>query len=212
MDSWPTISDITSILSDLGIDIAPWTASDNAKLKVEIYKAQREFERLTRRKYEDATITEKLDGSGRETIILRYFPINSVTSISIIDIVNYQEVLTVSEYRVDNETGVVTLVSTQPQIISVFPLGNQNIEVVYNYGYTTIPDDIKDAIIYMTVIQVIYRCPAEWEKLGLRSLRIAQYSESYGGDGASGIFGAQKQEWTNKIKQTIANYKRTLVI
>lgn len=213
---WIDHADVVSELEDLGIDTTPWTAGSYEKMDKEILKAQREFERLTRRKFEQDTLTEKQSGSGSPILVLRYFPIVSITTIIIENVPGYPYALTVSEYRIDNDIGSVHLVSTYPLLISYFPRGNLNIEATYVYGYQVadIPDDIKDTILYITLIGIIMRTPGDWEKLGLKSLRIAQYAEAYGGakGKASGIYAPQKEYWAEKIGSTIARYKRIPVV
>jgi len=203
-------------LEDLGLDTTAWTDNNYAKLDAEILKQQRVFERLTRRKFEQATIVEKLNGTGKESIVLRYFPIISISSIIIEDVPGYPYLLTLSEFRVDKETGIVVLVSTYPKLTSYFIKGKQNVTATYVYGYATgtIPEDIQDTILYMTLIGVIMRTPGDWEKLGLKSIRIAQYAESFGSSKSKsgGIYAPQKDYWADTIKSTIARYKRMPVL
>jgi len=216
MQVWISQPDVVKELEDLGIDTAQWTSDSYAKLNAEILKQQRMFERLTRRKYERATITEKLNGSGKDTIILRYFPVVSIGSIVIEDVPGYPYTLLLTEYRLDEETGVLSLIRTYPLMIANFAQGKLNIVATYTFGYLVadIPEDIQDALLYMTLIGVIMRTPGDWEKLGLKSIRIAQYAESYGaGKGmASGIFAPQKDYWAQTIDSTIARYKRMPVV
>jgi len=222
MQIWIDHVDVVSELEDLGIDTAPWIDNSYAKMDKEVLKAQREFERLTRRKFEQDTITEKMNGSGKESLVLRYFPVVSIASIKITDVPGWPYTLTLAQYRVDVETGVVVLVKTEPLLVARFSPGNLNVEATYTYGYLVadIPQDIKDCIIYMSLIGIIMRTPADWEKLGLKGVRIAQYAEQYGYVSGtkgktsivSGIYGPQKQVWQEKIESTIARYKRIPVV
>jgi len=221
MEIWVDQADIIEELQDLGITTTAWELDSYAKLNKVILKSQREFERLTRRKFEKADLTEKINGTGKSGIVLRYYPINSIDSIVMEDIPGYQQALTMSEYRFEEETGRVELVATQPILIAVFPEGNLNIVATYNYGYEVadIPEDIKDAISVAVQFEVISRTPEDWEKKGLKGLRIGQYQEQYGSVAsasnnplAAGIFGPQKTKWMEEFNNVVASYKRTLVV
>lgn len=220
MNVWVDQEEVIELLTDLGIDTSSWEASSYEKLNREILRAQRAFERLTRRKFEQTTVTERLDGTGKETIILTNFPVTELVSVTVENLPGYPYTLTLSEYRLEEETGILHLVSTQPFQISIFPLGLLSITATYKYGYlvageiNNIPEDIQDCILYMVAIKVIMRTPADWEKLGLKAIRIAQYSESYGkvAEKESGIFGPQKEEWTRTINETIRRYKRIPIV
>ena len=218
MDVWVDQAEIISELSDLGIDTTPWSTNSYEKLNKEILKAQREFERLTRRKFQKDTLVEKIDGMGTAWIILRYFPVIGNVVVTITDIPQYQQTLQLAEYRLERETGRLTLVSTRPFLIATFPRGNLNIEATYEYGYEVvdIPEDIKDTISDITMMSVIFRTPADWEKSGLKSIRIAQYAESYNtpgsGKASGGIYAAQKTNWVNLINETISRYKRIPIV
>jgi len=214
MNVWITQQDVIDELKDLGIDTEEWKQGSYSKLNKVILRAQRDFERLTRRKFEKVTITEKISGSGKPTIVLRYFPIVSITSIIVTDVPSYQQDVTVTEYRVDEETGVIHLVSTLPVSMAYFPEGHLNIEVIYMYGYelADIPDDIKDCILKMVLIRIIMRSPAEWESEGLKSIKISQYAEAYNVNKTSGgLFSTQREQWQNDINDIIMRFKRTLI-
>lgn len=214
MQIWVQQSDIISELEDLGIDTTPWSASGYAKLNIEILRAQREFELKTRRKFERATITEKANGNNRPEIVLAQIPIVSVNSLTILEGLEYPFPIPVGSYKVDNETGIIHLYSALPYIANYFPSGEMNIEANYTHGYLVtptneIPDDIKDAIAKMVIMNVLSRTPADWEKTGLRGIRIANYQESYGG---GGLYGNWKKEQKSVVDVVISRYKRLLIL
>lgn len=104
--------------------------------------------------FEEATWTEYLDGDGGETIKLREWPVSSITS------VKFRESATAfgtaeasSSYYVDPSTDNRGLVFRAGGLGSweveartaCWPKGRRNIEVVYTGGYSTVPDDLKNA-------------------------------------------------------------------
>lgn len=96
------------------------------------------IERYTGRKFEQATATEYFDGGTKE-LFLGSFPIISVTSVK--QNVGTQntpvwQTISAEEYVKYFPTGVILHTS-------VFPSGDQNIEVVYVAGYAVLPEDIK---------------------------------------------------------------------
>jgi hypothetical protein len=215
MNVWVTQADIIEELTDLGIDTTDWEAGSYAKLNKEILRTQRRFESLTKRKYEKDDHTELLNGSGKDLLVLSYYPINSIDYIKIKDKYGGITPLTAAEYRVDESTGRVKLISVEPfkfDAEMVFPEDYLNLEAKYNYGYEVadIPEDIKDAIKYMTMINVITRTPADFQKQGLKSLRIAHYQEAYASP-SQGIYKVQLDTWGDYIREVINRYRRTPV-
>lgn len=94
-----------------------------------------------------STYTESYDGDGTDTIHLEHTPISSVTSVSV-DGVALQS----SEYKV-YESGFIRLVSSTGSAIdaavgsvgSTFPVGQQNVTVVYVGGYANVPGRVRFA-------------------------------------------------------------------
>lgn len=90
-------------------------------------------------------ITEYYDGSDKNKIFLRSWPIISITSISYatgdFDNPTWTPFVAASEYKRDDRKGVLNFVA--------LPQGIQNIKVVYKGGYTAanlVPDDIRIAL------------------------------------------------------------------
>jgi hypothetical protein len=116
-------------------------------------------------------------------LILRNFPVISLTSLSD----NYQSddaVLVNSDcYVVDNDSGILQLVTAYKTIsgndvISYFTKGINSIQVIYTYGYRNVPNIIKSIANLMT---------ARWLQIeeqqasadGLKSVSIGDYKESF---------------------------------
>jgi len=94
------------------------------------------------------TYTEAYDGDGTNTLILNNAPIVSVTSVSIDDVA-----LQSSDYVVYS-SGYIRLVSSNYGALdralgsgSVFPVGRQNIDVVYTANAATVPAYVQLAAI-----------------------------------------------------------------
>lgn len=208
---WVDQESIISRITEMGFETTYWASDTYAELDKVILKAQREFERRTRRSFEQADLTERVDGHGKTTIVLSQFPVNSITSIALIDLaLAYQP--TITGYRFEEATGIVHIEAIYPHAYAVFPEGIQNLEVIYNYGYVTpgsIPDDIKDAIELMTLLQVILRSPKEYEQDGIVSEKIGNFSQSFGaGAYYGGVLGDQKKDWRSTINAIISNYRK----
>lgn len=107
------------------------------------------------------SVTEILDGMGTELIVVKNTPVVALTSVSTIDDAGTTTALTAGTYRIENATGVISMIgsdlttyidaSAAPNVITspAFPRGHQNVQVVYTYGqtaYANIPDDIKYAV------------------------------------------------------------------
>lgn len=92
--------------------------------------------------FKAADYTEYIDGQSDKYIFPKNTPINSVTSIH--DDTDWvwgaNELLDASDYRIVDEKYVV-------YNSGVFSLGEQNIRIIYNGGFTTIPLDLKQACI-----------------------------------------------------------------
>jgi len=104
--------------------------------------------------------TEDYDGTGTDTIQLKQYPINSITSvcvdedrqfpsskeIQLDDIIIYSEEGKIRRspsglyVYIDDETGKIIK-------YSVFNRGKKNVRIIYNAGYSTVPYDIKHAVL-----------------------------------------------------------------
>lgn len=85
-------------------------------------------------------VVEFQDGNGHDRFILDCTPVASVESISVDPQHRFESPLQESQYRVDPETGIVTLYG-----ISV-PALKDCIRISYSAGYDPIPDDVKAAV------------------------------------------------------------------
>jgi hypothetical protein len=85
-------------------------------------------------------ITEYQDGNGHDRIVLDDKPVASIESLFVDASHVYASPLDPASYRVDGETGIVTLYGVQT------PNVKDCIRVTYTAGYETIPADIGAAV------------------------------------------------------------------
>ena len=103
--------------------------TDNGLVRDLINEASTQIETRLRRKVIGQSITETFDGNGDATFLTRYYPVISLTSISIED-ESSPDVGETDEVRVDLEKGKIYLLQT------FFSSGNpQNCEIVYTAGF-----------------------------------------------------------------------------
>lgn len=112
--------------------------------------------------FESASRTEDYDGSGDPILCLRNYPVTSVTSISLLDETGTViSTLSTSDYRIDLRSGRIHWTAATaaaawsggydspigPSYGSEpvgWPVGFQNIRVVYTGGYSTVPYDLQN--------------------------------------------------------------------
>lgn len=124
--------------------------NEDEKLQRIVDETEAEVKEFLNRDLETATYTEKYDGTGEDKITLKQFPIASITSVKIYDGLDSlnAEVWDTWVQGSDYERFVYSDEDTALYVGgTVFPKGNQNIEIVYVAGYasTAIPKDIGRA-------------------------------------------------------------------
>lgn len=121
-----------------------------------------------------ATYTEDYDGDATNTLILRKYPIISITSIhdDTARAFGADTLVPATDYVLDNEeeVGAVRLF----QNTSIFTRGIKNVRVVYVAGYATIPADAARACILL-VAWLFNRAGSE----SIVSQALGGKSESY---------------------------------
>ena len=100
--------------------------------------------KYTMRNLEETTYTKELyDGPGTNSLVLRNYPIISVTEV--LEMTDEVEVATVSERFNDADDGYFVLNDREGILYRDIPWTRRrgSIEVTYSAGYSTIPDDLK---------------------------------------------------------------------
>lgn len=92
------------------------------------------------------------NGDGSDRLLLRQYPIISITSIhdDIDRQYNASDLLSSDDYYGENDSGMIVLDG------EVFTKGKRNIKVLYQAGYKTIPEDLRGAcekLVYADLIE-----------------------------------------------------------
>jgi uncharacterized phiE125 gp8 family phage protein len=156
-----------------------------------INAASDDVEQYTQRKLKAQSHTETHHGRGSNAIMCLEFPLNSVTELRIDWEATFTDPSTLIDpdrYRIEASSGCVFLRNQS------FPKGYNNIRVIYNAGYATIPSGLEQAVLWIVAFN--HRI---WE-----TKNIARPSKSKDGESAS--FG---QAWPDHIMAALNKFKRT---
>jgi hypothetical protein len=91
------------------------------------------------RLFAEAAYSEKYDGNGKDQLRLKQYPISAVTSLAIDD--DAVDLTDADEYQLYADEGIICLP------YGIFSKGRRNVEVAYTAGYSTIPEDLEQAVI-----------------------------------------------------------------
>lgn len=183
--AWTTVADCKA---QLGIT----DSTQDAFLESLVNRSYKILETWLGRKMKAADYTEYYDGPDDEypdQILLNQFPLNSIASLHDDLDRNFGSDMLVSstDYVLYKERGIVRLFRNQ----ACFQKGIQNIKIVYNAGYTTIPGDLADACIQM-VEHMFNRARTG----GFDTASLGGKSETY-----------DKDEIPAAVKRTLRHYK-----
>lgn len=112
------------------------------------------------------SFVEKLDGHDQPWLWLTYWPVTSISSVSVNGMVT-------TDYLSDSTRGRLIRGDGKcdPRVAPVWPKGSANIIVTYTGGSNTVPDDVKIACAMMC-----QWLATQFESQGLSSERIGDYS------------------------------------
>jgi hypothetical protein len=118
------------------------TSNDNGALLTSlIAQAESVVSVFLDRSIEAADHTETFDGNGRDYLVLPHYPINSVSSVKINSTWDFANTAAVaSTYLAFRNDGILRIRGT------TFTPGVQNVQVVWNGGYVTVPKAIVEAV------------------------------------------------------------------
>jgi len=133
--------------------------------------------------------TEYYDGTGSSLMILRRRPIVSLINIHYTNVDSNLYYLTPSAIQVIADEGILKAKANfnESTYIPIFYKGSRNVVVVYTYGYSTMPDDVKEAICCLCAEQALAHVGS---KTGGGDLSGQGYSRSFGSSG----------KWTHERK------------
>jgi len=141
------------------------------------------IETYTNKIFNNQILTEIYNGNSSTTLKLDKFPVTSVTSVTVVDQSDDSStVYNGSVFYVDLVTGVIRFNqnNVDPANANVFLSGFQNITVVYVAGYTTVPEDIIQAVIQLILF---FNNNAG----GIKSEKIGDYAVSYSGSSGNNL-------------------------
>ena len=195
--TWVPAEDVAELLEEIGLDLTPWEGDGSyPKIQKIIAECQARIELECQRKFGPAVKAETFNGSGSDRLVLAEYPVVRIISATFCGAVLNQDSL-----ALDSERGILYLKS------GLFPIGIQNIRIEYEYGYETIPLDLKDVLKKLAAREVVMRSPTEDEASGVKSVRILNYSVSYAG----GLFSRQVEEWTAESKEVLKRYRKVVI-
>jgi hypothetical protein len=106
-----------------------------------INSASRKANDYARRHLAAADYVVRLDGSGRPTLVLPQYPVNSITDVRIDPDRGFGVDTVVTDYVSYDSVGVLYRTSGR------WPRGRQVIQVTYNAGYSHVPEDLQEAVL-----------------------------------------------------------------
>jgi uncharacterized phiE125 gp8 family phage protein len=128
------------------LKIPSGVTSDDALVELFINAASADLERDCDRLFKAQTITEYQDGKGHNAILLREWPLNSITEVRVdagSDFTDADTLLDADEYRIHDEENALIRVN------ALWPKGYRNIKIIYNAGFATIPADLEHAVLWI---------------------------------------------------------------
>ena len=130
------LTDLTTLKNHLKI-----TGGDfDALLTGLVSQVSSAIESTTKRQIKERTsVTEYMDGPGKGTLSPRQSPINSIASIHVDSLRLWASTALVltTDYAIDQSGVLIRGLGGK-----IFSKGVQNIKLVYDYGYATVPDDL----------------------------------------------------------------------
>jgi uncharacterized phiE125 gp8 family phage protein len=171
------LTTLASVQAHLGLS----AGVDESLLETLINQASDIVEKHIGRAIKSATYTQYYDGDGSEDLILRNWPLISVTTLHVDTARSFPDgsLLTAdTDYVVYKEDGRISLL-TEPLRnqygANVFPSSRKCIKVVYVAGYATVPNDLIWAANEMVAYLYDNRSAAS----AVASQSIGGFSESY---------------------------------
>ena len=149
---------------------------------------------------EATTETIVFNGNGTNLYTFTNFPVNSITSVRYrITPANAWITLATTDYALVNSGALYQIYFTQKNI-----KGTANYEVVFNYGYTVIPQDVQ--ITALEIASLIWKDTDI--QGGVKGGRLGLASVSEGGINGVSASTSFKDYWNTKWKQALLSYKR----
>jgi hypothetical protein len=140
------------------------------------------------------------DGSGKNSLILEDYPIIELKGISYIDFNGSLCTFETQSINIDYNRGLLFMNNGN------FPIGKRNIRVIGNFGFSTLPVDLKQAFLDQIIIATIIRSPSDIDMGNIKSQRIGNWSSSY-----QGVFDGIVGDLNKSSKAILDKYKEILI-
>lgn len=148
------------------------------------------------------SVVEYYSGNGKNTMILNRKPIIAVTQIMYVLGGNNLTILNLGNIEVVSSEGVLKAKRNYEEAyyLPVFAKGEYNIKVTYTYGFSDCPDDLKEAVIYLSAEQALGFIGAQ---TGGGALNIQSYSRNYG---TRGKFQDERNDLSRQAHAILSRY------
>lgn len=124
-------------------------STEDANLSALITQMSAAAESYCSRKFSSTSYVDYIDG-GSKVLLTRYYPLVSVTSI--LDTYNDNAAVTLGDLDIDLVTGEIriSITSTDLNVLGLYwASGKRRWKATYYYGSSTVPEDVKRAVIMM---------------------------------------------------------------
>lgn len=120
---------------------------DAARLSTLIAAASAAIVRFCGRAFVSTAYTETYSGDGTTELLLRHYPLITLTTVTITDDDGTEYDIATDQFRLDEAAGIVHFKPDADDDYTWWPEGTLNIEIVYTAGYATVPDDVQEACV-----------------------------------------------------------------
>lgn len=121
-------------------------------------------------RFVSTTYTEELDLEGNY-VFLSQMPVTAITSVQYYDADGTLQTIAATEYRMYGEESMLELTNDAVALVATSKYLIKQVKVVYTGGYTSIPEDIKQA----TMDLVKYYDKSEYTPLSSSNIRTIDY-------------------------------------
>lgn len=139
-----------------------------------------------RQEFVKAEYTETYDGDGESNLLLDHLPVVSVSSLKIDTIVTAAD-----KYAIRKPEGEIKLIDG-----SVFTKDFENVEITYEAGYASVPEDVKYVCLDM--------CARKFKMID--SGRLGMTSQSFGDQSVSYL----NKDLTDDLKSMLDHFRRRI--
>lgn len=182
--------DLTTVLkvkSFLGIE----NTTDDAKLADLVTRCSAAIATFLSRAIATTTFTEKYDGNGSDVLMLRNYPLASVSSLTVDGAAVTASADGLTNYGFGLGDTYIFFVG------GVFPRGRRNVAITYSAGFSSVPTDIEQACIEMVADR--YKLPS---RIGEKSKALPQ----------GGSVSYDTEHMSAKVRGLLNPYKRVLPV